>query len=279
MIVFDNCNSTQYTNTVREQKFNGMLLNVYILGSSYRKSDSFIGERLAGCANIARPWTSFGDLQCSCKHILSISIITLMNDFKLSYHEDYTDVIIQTLLDRYSDSNIQLKMSDLSMAYCYALFKLQYVSNMDCDEQLVKELVTGLLLDLYSNEQQQIISESHEDHTIADSIFADLLSTPMVINRDGFEEIYKKYGINKYKAIRLFKDRYGETPYLYFKRTRLQMAAALILTGDSNMMEVASRIGYASESKFAIAFKKQFGVRPKHFLAHIKESYNNIKIE
>ena len=277
IVAFHDCFVSQFNSVNNGKAFNGLLLNVCILGSSYRSTDSYTGERMAGCGNITVPWTGSTKMESSNRHVVSLNVVVLMNDFKLSRFGDRTDMVIQSLVDRYSKGNIQFVMSDLSMVYCYALFRLLFECNSG-DDELIVRLVSWLLMDLYCNEQKRIVSEPHEDHTIADSIFADLLSRPMVIDRDCLEEIYSKYGVSKYKAIRLFRDRYGETPYSYFKRTRLQMAASLILTGDTNMMNVASRVGYASESKFAIAFKKQFGVRPKHFLAHIQESYDNLEI-
>ena len=50
------------------------------------------------------------------------------------------------------------------------------------------------------------------------------------------------------------------------------MGAALLMTGETSIQRVASRVGYSSGSKFAIAFKKQYGVRPKHFLSYITDS-------
>ena len=227
---------------------------------------------MAGCGNIARPWTCCCDISSETKRILSVAVVVLMDDFKLSRYGEHTDMILQTLMGRYSEGNIQFAMSDVSMAYCYALYKLQQEDDMGRKNNLVRELVTGLLLEIYSKEQKQIVSEPYEDHVIADNIFADMLSKPMEIDRDCLQEIYENNGVNEYQAIRLFKKRYGTTPYAYFKRTRLQMAAALLMTGNTNIQKIASRIGYSSGSKFAIAFKKQYGVRPKHFLSHLIDS-------
>ena len=271
MIVFHDSTISSYSNSNHGDEFNGLLLNMYILGSASRTSSSYSGERMAGCANIARPWTSFVNFETASKRVVSVSIVTLMNDYKLNLYTDESDKVLGSLMERYLNDGIQIALSDLAMAYCYALYRLHMESRLNFEDALVNDLVTGLLLELYSNDQRVIVSESYKDHVIADNIFVDLLSKPMVIDRDCFDEIYEEYGISKYKGIRLFKKRYGMTPYSYFKRTRLQMAAALLLTGDTSIQVVASRVGYASESKFAMAFKEQYGVRPKHFLSHLKE--------
>ena len=39
----------------------------------------------------------------------------------------------------------------------------------------------------------------------------------------------------------------------------------MLMLGERNMGAVAKAIGYATENKFATAFRKEFGFRPKHF--------------
>jgi len=60
-------------------------------------------------------------------------------------------------------------------------------------------------------------------------------------------------------------------PYAYYKKHRLIRAAAIIILGEKNMEAVANEVGYESASKFAIAFKELFGVRPKHFISCLQK--------
>ena len=46
---------------------------------------------------------------------------------------------------------------------------------------------------------------------------------------------------------------------------RLTQAAQLLLDGDWNVGEVAAIVGYGKPSNFAAAFKKKYGVAPKHY--------------
>ena len=149
MVSFHECDLSHYSAKSSSKQFNGLLLNVYLFGSLKRESDSFIGERVAGSGNIARPWTKNTELASSTKHILSLNVVTLINDFKLSQYGEHTDMILQALLDRYAVDNTQFEMSDMSMAYCYALYKLYREHHMNYDEELIIDLVSGLLLDIF----------------------------------------------------------------------------------------------------------------------------------
>ena len=121
---------------------------------------------MAGCGNIARPWTSCCDISSETKRILSVAVVVLIDDFKLSRYGEHTDMILQTLMGRYSEGNIQFAMSDVSMAYCYALYKLQQEDDMGRKSDLVRELVTGLLLEIYSNHLTSL--PAHQINGMAD---------------------------------------------------------------------------------------------------------------
>jgi len=53
-------------------------------------------------------------------------------------------------------------------------------------------------------------------------------------------------------------------------------AASLMILGESNMGKVANSVGYEAECKFAEAFRKEFGCRPKHFARRYSEEREQI---
>lgn len=59
-----------------------------------------------------------------------------------------------------------------------------------------------------------------------------------------------------------FTDLLGVPPMQYLKRWRLSVAARLLCSENSNLMQVAEAVGYESEAAFSRAFKGQFGVSP-----------------
>ena len=62
-----------------------------------------------------------------------------------------------------------------------------------------------------------------------------------------------------------FKTVLGRTPLEYLTRWRMYKAAALIRSHDMSFSEVASAIGYGSESSFSRVFRREMGVAPREY--------------
>ena len=62
-----------------------------------------------------------------------------------------------------------------------------------------------------------------------------------------------------------FKRINGDTSCSLNKRLRLQSAAADLVMGAEPVRQVALRVGYRKERKFAAEFKKELGRRSKNF--------------
>ena len=79
------------------------------------------------------------------------------------------------------------------------------------------------------------------------------------------EELSRQVHLSLTKLTRGFLAFYGRSIHQYVIEQRLVQAAQLLLEGDWNVTEVASIVGYGKPSNFAAAFKKKYGVAPKHY--------------
>ena len=52
----------------------------------------------------------------------------------------------------------------------------------------------------------------------------------------------------------------------------MEVARQLLAEQRMNVKEVARTVGYANQSRFAVAFRKQFGMNPKVYLLSQKSS-------
>lgn len=102
-------------------------------------------------------------------------------------------------------------------------------------------------------------TEPHSEDIVYNRIMSDLSTVPQI------DEICSELRIDKYEISRRFKKTYGETPYSMQRHHRLLKAGSILLLGERNMETVAKAVGYTTENKFASAFRKEFGFRPKHF--------------
>jgi AraC-like DNA-binding protein len=59
-----------------------------------------------------------------------------------------------------------------------------------------------------------------------------------------------------------FTRRVGQPPLGYVRAWRLTIARAALAGGDADVASIANAVGYMSQSAFAHAFRRAFGVSP-----------------
>ena len=62
------------------------------------------------------------------------------------------------------------------------------------------------------------------------------------------------------------KELTGETPGIFFRKYKLNKAAAWLHEGKYSISEIAVLTGFSTAPHFSVAFKKQFGVSPSEYL-------------
>ncbi|MGB6298753.1 MAG: AraC family transcriptional regulator [Rivularia sp. (in: cyanobacteria)] len=72
-------------------------------------------------------------------------------------------------------------------------------------------------------------------------------------------------GLNRLKLNQGFHQVYHTTPFGYLRKCRLAKARRLLITSELPIEQVASKVGYTSRSRFATAFRQDFGINPKMF--------------
>ncbi|HTH31669.1 MAG TPA: helix-turn-helix transcriptional regulator [Lacibacter sp.] len=72
----------------------------------------------------------------------------------------------------------------------------------------------------------------------------------------------EKSGMSVSKLKSAFKRVYGTGIYEYYQKNRMQKAKSMLLTGQYNVKEVGTQLGYSNLSNFSLAFKKEFKMLP-----------------
>ena len=75
-------------------------------------------------------------------------------------------------------------------------------------------------------------------------------------------QVCRSMGLSKTALYRQFQAVYGETPYAYAKRRRMETAALWLQTTDMPVGRIAGALGYQNASKFSQAFAAFYGVPP-----------------
>ncbi|MBW4644150.1 MAG: AraC family transcriptional regulator [Goleter apudmare HA4340-LM2] len=78
-------------------------------------------------------------------------------------------------------------------------------------------------------------------------------------------ELARQVGLNDYKLKIGFHQVFGTTVFGYLHQYRMELSRQLLLEGQTSIKDVARAVGYANQGCFAAAFRKRFGVNPKHY--------------
>lgn len=79
------------------------------------------------------------------------------------------------------------------------------------------------------------------------------------------ESLASEVGISRSALIERFTKYLAEPPMTYLTRWRLQLAGSALAGTSKGVAEIASEIGYESESAFNRAFKREFGLPPARY--------------
>ena len=79
-------------------------------------------------------------------------------------------------------------------------------------------------------------------------------------------DLARRAGLNEAKLKAGFRALFGSSGFAYLRCQRMEEARRLLRARSYNVTEVAARVGYSNPSKFAAAFRKQFGTSPSQQL-------------
>ena len=83
------------------------------------------------------------------------------------------------------------------------------------------------------------------------------------------QELSEEIGLNLKKLKEGFKQIYGDTVYSFLFDYKMEFARKLLESGEHNVNEVGSKVGYSTSSHFITAFKKKYGTTPKKYLMSV----------
>jgi AraC-like DNA-binding protein len=88
------------------------------------------------------------------------------------------------------------------------------------------------------------------------------------------EELAKLTGMSRTAFAVHFKSVAGVAPLAYLTEWRMRLAERELRRSDATFAELASTLGYASESAFSTAFKRVMGISPKHYRRKVRHRPN-----
>lgn len=87
-------------------------------------------------------------------------------------------------------------------------------------------------------------------------------------------ELAKEYQVGESTIKKYFRQLYGEPPYAYLKRRRMEEAAFLLTTTKQSVTQIALAVGYQNTSKFSAAFRDIYSMTPTRYKKMILSEQN-----
>jgi AraC-like DNA-binding protein len=134
--------------------------------------------------------------------------------------------------------------------------------------QIALKLNSNCAADLLENELRLALAKlafrHGSDHIKmpqeAQLLFNELLATDYFV-KFSLADAAKRFGIDKYKFIRLFKDQTGLTPNNYFIYKRIEQSKVMLAEGH-DLLSIAIDLGFYDVAHYCNHFKKFTGVSP-----------------
>lgn len=77
---------------------------------------------------------------------------------------------------------------------------------------------------------------------------------------------------------RIFKALYGQTPYAFLQKYRVEKAEILLLNTNKSVLEIALSCGFSDVYSFSHSFKRHFGLSPQNYRASTHEKSQKFSI-
>jgi RpiB/LacA/LacB family sugar-phosphate isomerase len=78
-------------------------------------------------------------------------------------------------------------------------------------------------------------------------------------------ELAQVVGMSQYYFSKLFKLSTGTTPHQYVMRQRVERAQEILREGQAPLAEIATHVGFETQSHFTSVFRRLSGFTPKHY--------------
>ena len=79
------------------------------------------------------------------------------------------------------------------------------------------------------------------------------------------KEISERMHVSQTQLKNSFRNYYGNSVYKYIRSRKMRQAAAMLAEEQYSVMEIAGMFGYENCSKFAAAFRGEYGMSPSGF--------------
>lgn len=128
-------------------------------------------------------------------------------------------------------------------------------------EAALKRLAETIVIKIYRDQQFTLVPVANKSVSKDSALIKDFIDLHFK-EQLSLADIAEMIHLDKYYIIHTFKQNYQTTPMNYLMKKRIDMARELLESTDYQIAEIASITGFASQSYFNQAFKKELQLSP-----------------
>ncbi|MCT4688431.1 helix-turn-helix domain-containing protein [Vallitalea sp.] len=196
---------------------------------------------------------------------LLIKLDKMSNEDKLFLGKFHIDIL--NLISTMKLNNRWYKFTDTNKLL--DLFNDIYNAHMTSNQELILLKILEMLVFISKSEFHHSLNKESSDYFSGEQV-KKVKSIHGIITKNynkkiSLEKIVRENGIGYSTFNKIFKNIYGESPYQYLKKIRMNFAAQKLHETELSILEIAVCVGYNNPSKFSDAFKSIFGLLPSTF--------------
>lgn len=165
--------------------------------------------------------------------------------------------LVGHLLSDYQLDNVLKIPGFFDSSYLYAILGVIQKDPIHCDRELALLLhqyiqaLSAFLGREASGQSRALTMKNYIEQNVAHPLNIDDIAACIPLSRS--------------RAIHLFKETYGVTPYRYYMKLRLALSQSLLERTVMSIQEVADRLGFVDYHHFSGFFKKECGISPTDY--------------
>ena len=126
---------------------------------------------------------------------------------------------------------------------------------------------------LIANEIFKIFNCIYEHRKIETEDLADKIKRNIeahIADEFNLENLCRDMNYSKNHIINIFSEKFGQTPYQYYKESKIKLAKDYLITTKMTVGEISAALSYSDQQYFSYSFKKETGYSPKKYREYMK---------
>lgn len=172
--------------------------------------------------------------------------------------------LVDSIISTYFDVNKPIIRFINIERYLDKITSLMHKDSLSHSDNIsINTIVFELILVIKECNEIENYKSFEFDNSIASQIEAYILSK--VQDKFSLTSLCKHFSLTESQAIRLFKNRFGKTPYRYYTDARIEISKNLLRNTTLTIDDIASKLYFNDRNHYTKLFVKYVGISPAKY--------------